>query len=221
MTGLAMEERQRTLDALQAEMRVCRRCVDAGFAVEGPAVFSGPATAHVMIIGQAPAQIDLRNGSRPWSGTGGRRLIAWLAQAGFEEATLRANHYLAALTRCFPGKLANGRGDRAPSKTELQLCAPFLRSELEIIGPQLIVAVGKMAIERFLGPSTLSERIGRDYPPDAGAPAYMGVAMPPETRILPLPHPSGASLWLNQPENLALVEGALRRLAQLKTELCL
>jgi uracil-DNA glycosylase len=221
MIGQTTGERQRTLNALQSAMRPCRRCVDAGFAVEGPAVFSGAASARIMIIGQAPAQIDLRHGSQPWSGTGGRRLMTWLAQAGLEEAALRRNHYMAALTRCFPGRLANGRGDRAPSKAEMRLCAPYLVRELEIIRPQLIVAVGKMAIEHFLGPGTLSERIGRDYRPDAGASIQIGAALPPETRLLPLPHPSGASLWLNQPENMSLVERALQRLAQLKTELSL
>jgi uracil-DNA glycosylase len=202
---------QAALDALQAEMRACRRCIEAGYAVQGPAVFSGPATAQVMIIGQAPAQIDLQHGSRPWSGAGGRRLMGWLARAGFSEDDLRQKQYMAALTRCFPGKHPSGRGDRAPTPAERRLCAPYLERELSLIRPRLIIAVGKLAIERFLGAGGLAGRVGQVYRVDVGELAGVWVA--------PLPHPSGASLWLNRPQNLALVEQALARLAQVRHDL--
>lgn len=203
---------QADLQALQAEMRQCRRCQDAGFPVVGPAVFWGRATARLMLVGQAPAQADLQHGSRPWMGPAGRRLMGWLGRAGLPEETLRAEAYMAALTRCFPGKAPGGRGDRAPGRIERQLCAPYLEREIALLQPRLIVAIGQMAIAHFLGAGALSERIGQAYAPAAGRPA--------ETAwILPLPHPSGASLWLNQPANQTLVEGALARLAALRQEL--
>jgi uracil-DNA glycosylase len=198
--------------ALQAEMRGCRRCQAAGFAATGPAVFWGTAEARWMLVGQAPAAADLQHDSRPWTGPAGRRLMGWLARAGMEERAVRAEAYLCALTRCYPGKAAGGRGDRAPGRIERELCAPYLAREIALLEPRLIVAIGQMAIAHFLGAGALAERIGRAYAPAAGRPA-------PLAWIVPLPHPSGASLWLNQPANQALVERALGRLAELKAEL--
>jgi len=194
-------------------MRACRRCVEAGFPVRGPAVFSGPATARVMLIGQAPAEIDLRSGSRPWSGSGGRRLMGWLEQAGFDQERFRTEQYMAALTRCFPGKAPGGRGDRAPGRAERALCAPYLQREIELIRPRLIIAVGSLAIAHFLGAGTLAERVGR---------AQESLPQVPNLReawVLPLPHPSGASLWLNEPAHQARVAQALQRLAELRVNL--
>jgi len=210
---------QRELDALQAEMRRCRRCIEAGFPVQGPAVFSGPAAAPILLIGQAPAQMDLNHGSRPWSGAGGKRLLGWLAEAGFEEPALRRTAYMAALTRCFPGKQANGRGDRAPTRAEQALCFPYLQRELELIVPKVIVLIGGLAIARFLGPAKLSDVIGRAYPCDAAVQRRLGVRLPAEPILIPLPHPSGASLWLNQPANQTLVGEALACLAALRPTL--
>lgn len=213
------EAAQRELSALQAEMRRCRRCMEAGFPVQGPAVFSGPASAQIMLIGQAPARVDIEQGSRPWSGAGGRRLMGWLVEAGFDEDAFRRSQYMAALTRCFPGKHPNGRGDRAPTRAERELCAPYLARELELIRPKLIIAVGRMAIEHFLGRGRLAKLIGNVYPLDRSAWERLGVNIPSLTWVVPLPHPSGASLWLNRPENHALVQRAVEQLEKLRVSL--
>ncbi|NJL95522.1 MAG: uracil-DNA glycosylase, partial [Anaerolineae bacterium] len=96
---------------LQARIRACRQCAEAGYTISGPPVFSGPPTARAMIIGQAPGHTEVANG-RPFNYTSGTRLFKWLAEAGFEEADFRARHYMASVTRCYPGKHPNGRGDR-------------------------------------------------------------------------------------------------------------
>ena len=202
------------LAALQTEMRACRRCAEAGFAAAGPAVFWGDAAARWMLVGQAPAAADLQHESRPWTGPAGRRLMGWLARAGLEENAVRAGAYLCALTRCYPGKGAGGRGDRVPGRIERQFCAPYLAREIALLQPRLIVAVGQMAIAHFLGPGALAGRIGQAFAPAPGRPA-------PTAWIVPLPHPSGASLWLNQPANQALVERALGQLQALQSSLVL
>jgi uracil-DNA glycosylase len=68
---------------------------------------------------------------------------------------------------------------------------------LRLLRPQLVVPVGGLAIKRLLGVSGLAACIGRRYELDDGAAA------------IPLPHPSGASSWLNSLENRTLVEGAI------------
>ena len=205
---LDLKDRESGLAALHRRMRACRRCVEAGYAITPGAVFSGPATASVLLVGQAPGASEVEAG-RPFNGPSGRRLFGWLAQAGWQEAAFRATHYLTAVTRCYPGRTASGKGDRAPTRGERRLCAPFLEAELALVDPVVIVPVGRLAVERFLGPVRLAEAVGT-------------VADDGEGRsIVPLPHPSGASLWLNREENRERVACALRRLGALRERLSL
>jgi uracil-DNA glycosylase len=81
-------------------------------------------------------------------------------------------------------------------------CSGWLEAELELLRPKVIVPVGQMAIARFLGPGPLEERVGRRF---GASPA-----------ILPLPHPSGQSRWLNGPANRERLERALVLLSELR-----
>jgi len=193
------------LAALHAEMRSCRRCLGAGHPISPGAVFSGPVTADVMIVGQSPGSTETRAG-RPFNGSSGRRLFDWLAQVGWEEAEFRATQYLSAVTKCYPGKAANGKGDRVPTRREQKLCVPFLERELALVRPRVIIPVGGLAVRLFLGATRLADVVG-DVVEDG------------ERWIVPLPHPSGASLWLNRPENRERVTRALTHIRQLCREL--
>ena len=197
------DSRAKPLTALHSQMRTCRLCLQSGYQIEPGAVFSGPITAKVMVVGQAPGVTESDTG-RPFNGTSGRRLFRWLAQAGWEEDEFRSTHYVTAVTKCFPGKGAGGRGDRVPTRAEQKLCAPFLEQELELVRPHILVPVGSLAVRRFLGPVKLAEVVGTVTTNEEGC------------QIVPLPHPSGASLWLNKPDNVAQVDLALSRLQQLK-----
>ena len=53
---------------------------------------------------------------------------------------------MTAVTKCFPGKSASGRGDRVPSKEEQALCRPFLEQEVLLVAPRVIIPVGGLAI---------------------------------------------------------------------------
>jgi len=187
------------LSALHAEMRACRRCLEAGYDIVPGAVFSGPASADVMVVGQAPGVTE-SEARRPFNGPSGRRLFEWLAQVGWDEDDFRSEQYLTAITKCYPGRSAGGKGDRVPSRAERALCAPFLERELALVRPRVLVPVGGLAVRRFLGPVRLGEVVGGACQDKAGR------------WIVPLPHPSGASLWLNQRENRARVARALGRL---------
>jgi uracil-DNA glycosylase len=197
--------RDKELAALQAHVRACRRCLEGGHAITPGAVFSGPVTATVMIVGQAPGSTEAQVG-RPFNGPAGRRLFRWLAQAGWEEAVFRATQYMTAVTRCYPGKGSGGQGDRVPTRAEQELCAPYLAHELALVRPRVIVPVGGLAVRRFLGPLQLAEVVGEAIRDEEGH------------WIVPLPHPSGASLWLNRPENQKRVAQALAHLRRMWQE---
>jgi uracil-DNA glycosylase family 4 len=195
---------QRDLDALQARIASCRRCVDAGhLAAANPVAGArGPADAWLMLIGQAPGRLSVARGI-PFGGPGGVVLDRWLTRAGFPPNYLRTGVYLTALTRCFPGKAAAGKGDRTPSPAEIALCRPWLEAEFALVDPRVVLLVGGLAIRAFLGPLPLERCVGEVFARDG--------------RVwLPLPHPSGVSRWLNTPAHQALVDRALAELGALR-----
>ncbi|NUO37399.1 MAG: uracil-DNA glycosylase [Gemmatimonadaceae bacterium] len=152
-----------------------------------------------MLIGQAPGQMET-SGGKPFAGRAGRTLFQWLATAGLDEATAREWLYISAITRCYPGPHPSGRGDRVPTPRERERCGGWLADELRILRPALIVPVGRLAIDRFLGPGPLADVIGREH--EVTHEGGRSVA-------IPLPHPSGASSWIHMPGNRALLERAL------------
>jgi uracil-DNA glycosylase len=182
--------------AFRAEMRACTRCLEAGYQITAGAVFSGPAPAPLMLVGQAPGVTEAE-AKRPFNASSGTRLFQWLAEAGLEETEFRARYYMTAVTKCYPGKHPKGKGDRKPSRAEQALCRPFLERELALVRPRVLLAVGGLAIETLLGQKLrLDQAVGWLFQVDG-------------RHVLPLPHPSGASLWPNRSENQVRIQQAL------------
>ena len=194
------------LEALSSDVLACRACCVAGYVPRANPIRPGLiADPRIVLIGQAPGEITDRKGYH-FAGPAGRTLERWFEQAGFPPGYFREHVYLTSLTRCFPGKSAGGNGDRPPSAAEVALCRPFLERELSLVNPKLVVLVGKMAIEAFLGKRPLVEVVGAVFDID-------------DRVYLPLPHASGVSRWLNAPANRALIGQALAELARLREEL--
>jgi uracil-DNA glycosylase family 4 len=189
----------RSLVSLQRDNRVCRACVEAGYPLESLPVVQGEPGQRAMIVGQAPGVVEGVE-RRPWRGRAGQTLRRWLE---LDEEAFYSTFYCCSVTRCYPGRHPNGRGDRPPSLRELDLCGFWLDWELRLLRPTLIVPVGGLAIRRVLGISGLASCIGARF--EVG-----------EAVAVPLPHPSGASGWLNAAENRERLAAAL---ALLRAEL--
>jgi len=181
----------RSLAALQQDISACRACVEAGYPLESRPVRNERTGQRAYMYGQAPGIVEGEE-RRPWRGRAGKTLRRWLE---LDEDEFYASFYCASVTRCYPGRAASGRGDRTPTPREQELCAFWRTWELEIIRPQLIVPVGGLAIKRLLGISGLASCIGCRYELDGAA-------------VIPLPHPSGASSWVNLPVNRDLTARA-------------
>ena len=198
-----------TIEDLQRAHRRCHRCVDAGLLERAHPVFSGRMGQRVLLVGQAPGPVE-QDQTRPFAGRAGRQLMRWMTRAGFAgDEDVRARVYMSAMTTCFPGRRASGGGDRRPSAREVDLCAPWLDSVLALLQPRLILAVGSLALTRFLPGARLDDVVGFAY--DARGVRLDGVPAAPPA-VLPLPHPSGQSRWLNEAPRLALLDRALERL---------
>jgi uracil-DNA glycosylase len=187
-------------------LAACRRC---GHDDLVRPIVSAARTPKVMLIGQAPGRVEAAGG-RPFAGRAGNTLFRWLGTIGLDEDRAREDIYIAAITRCYPGPSPGGRGDRVPSPRERELCASWLDEELRIIRPRVVIPVGRLAIDRFLGPQPLQRLIGQAHEVrHAGG----------RSLAIPLPHPSGASSWIHEPGHRAQVDTALRLLARELTKL--
>ena len=191
-----------SLAAQQRANRRCRRCLEAGYAIVPPPVFAGRRTHRAYLLGLAPGRVEAEVGL-PWQGRAGRTLRRWLR---LDEEELFRRFYCASLTRCYPGPSPSGRGDRLATSVERTLCAEWREAELRLLRPVLVVTVGLEAARTLLGVRRLSDAIGKSFTHD-------------DAVAIPLPHPSGASGWLNDPTNRARLGKALthvrRELAQI------
>jgi uracil-DNA glycosylase len=195
----------RSLASLQRDTAVCRACVEAGYPLESWPVRAPLAGQRAYLYGQAPGIVEGQE-RLPWRGRAGATLRRWLELDGDE---LYARFYCASVTRCYPGRPCSGRGDRTPTPREQELCVFWRDWELRLLQPQLIVPVGGLAVRRLLGIATLGDCIGKSYLHDGAI-------------VVPLPHPSGASAWLNERANRARLGKALvhvrRELARIDSE---
>jgi uracil-DNA glycosylase len=167
-------------------------------------VSQGAVTSKIILVGQAPGDKEPKLG-RPFAWTAGKTLFGWFKEAaGIDEQRFRSSVYMAAVCRCFPGKNPAG-GDRVPSPAEIASCSVWLKSEVEILKPTLVIPVGKLAISQFIPLGKLDQIIGRKFKVNYGWHLF---------DLIPLPHPSGASPWHRKEPGKSLLKKALRQIAR-------
>jgi uracil-DNA glycosylase len=182
----------RSLAGLERDLSTCRACVEAGYPLESLPVLAPRGSQRAYLYGQAPGVVEGEE-RRPWRGRAGKTIRRWF---DMDEDEFYATFYCASVTRCYPGKPPSGRGDRTPTPEEQRLCSRWREHELRLLRPKLVIPVGGLATRALLGIASVTEAVGVHY--DLGG----AVA-------IPLPHPSGASSWLNVPANRARVEAAV------------
>jgi uracil-DNA glycosylase len=190
---------QDRLERHVSALRRCRRCPE----MNRPVVSGGAVVSRVVLVGQAPGDKEPVLG-RPFAWTAGRKMFKWFHEhAGVDEATFRARVYMAAVCRCFPGKKPGG-GDRVPDPSEIANCSGWLKAELALLRPGLVIAVGKLAIQQFIPCERLDDVVGRSFAASYGGHKF---------DLVPLPHPSGASPWPHQLPGRVLLPKALALIA--------
>jgi uracil-DNA glycosylase family 4 len=178
-----LAQRQAQLDSLAEMVRVCVRCKlceTRKNAVPG----EGPVDARIMFIGEGPGANEDQTG-RPFVGAAGQLLERLLATIGLT----REDVYIANVVKCRPPM------NRDPEPDEIEACKPYLGRQLKIIDPDIIVTLGRFAMERWLPDKKISRVHGQNF--------RYGSRM-----IVPLFHPAAA---LRRPEwQVALEEDFLR-----------
>jgi uracil-DNA glycosylase len=182
------------LRALQDAMPRCEAGVSP--------VLSGDGSERAMLIGQAPGWREIETGL-PFAWDAGKRLCGWFAAAGIGVDDFRERWYVTSVGKCYPGRAPGSSVDRPPSRAEIERWTPYLREELRLVRPSLLVLVGGPAHRFAFGASArLDDLVGRELSWDAA----------PGATVLCLPHPSGASTWLNDPGRVELWREAIRLL---------
>lgn len=170
----------------------------------GPVVHGPPVLGRVMLVGQAPGPREGAFG-RPFAWTAGKTLFRWFEESmQIDEVAFRDRVYMAAVARCFPGK-ATGGGDRKPDADEIERCRTFLAREVAVLRPELVLAVGTLAIAEVLGDRVRGKKLDAIVGGTIRA-SWLGV----ETDVIALPHPSGASPWHKLEPGRSLLAEALR-----------
>jgi uracil-DNA glycosylase family 4 len=138
---------------LREAVRACRAC--ALCAQRKQAVFGvGAESAPWLFVGEGPGADEDELGD-PFVGQAGKLLDSMLAAIGLARGR---EVYIANVVKCRPP------GNRTPTPEESQACAPFLDRQIELLGPKLIVALGKTAATRHLGTeASLASLRGRSH----------------------------------------------------------
>ena len=187
--------RVRTLAELHQVIAGCRMCPR----VTPPPILWAREGQRVLVVGQAPGITEpIRR--LPFAGAAGRKLVTWLAPLGIRSHEDMLERFaFAAVAKCYPGRVPGGRGDRAPDRGERERCRPWTDALVRLCDPTVVVPVGRLAIDDWIGRAPLIDVVGRRFESDGRV-------------IVPLPHPSGASAWTNDPANRALVAEAVSQL---------
>ncbi|MBW8784267.1 MAG: UdgX family uracil-DNA binding protein [Novosphingobium sp.] len=170
---LAEPERPHSLAGIGAAIEACRRC-PIGFNGTHAVMGEGPRDATLVIVGEQPGDVEEREG-HPFVGPAGRLLNSHLEDAGID----RARTYVTNAVKHFKFvQRGKRRLHQSPTAKEIDICRWWIEGELELIQPQLVLALGGSAARGMLGKTvTIQKERGRPHPL-AGGPEVWVTAHP-------------------------------------------
>lgn len=142
--------------ALAASARSCLACPELAGARQHVVVGDVPVAGRPLVafVGEAPGASEDESG-RPFVGRSGALLDQLLAEAGLS----RPEAAVLNVVKCRPP------GNRTPRATEVARCSGWLRRQLDLLDPPVVVALGLSAAKWFLGPRTVLAQVrGRPHP---------------------------------------------------------
>jgi uracil-DNA glycosylase family 4 len=157
-------ERQAALEQIADEVRVCTRCrlhQQRTRSVPG----EGNSDTEVVFVGEGPGFNEDREG-RPFVGRAGGLLVKLLASVGWR----REDVFITNVVKCRPPD------NRDPQPDEIAACAPFLRRQLEVLDPALIVTLGRYSMGTFMPGARISQAHGTMRPVDESTGAAHALA---------------------------------------------
>lgn len=140
ITGGTKEEK---LLHLSERVAACQKCPKLASSRTQTVFGVGTPEAELMFVGEAPGQEEDRQGE-PFVGPAGQLLTKMIQAMGLA----RDKVYIANILKCRPDAPV---GNRKPTPEEMDTCSPYLKAQIDIIAPKVLVALGSTAIEGLLG----------------------------------------------------------------------
>jgi uracil-DNA glycosylase len=166
-------ERRAALEQVASEVRTCTRCrLHEGRTEAVPG--EGHPSTEVLLVGEAPGLNEDRQG-RPFVGAAGGFLTELLGTVGWS----RDEVFITNVVKCRPPQ------NRDPEPDEIAACAPYLRRQVEILDPALVITLGRHSMGRFMP----GARIGQVHGTTASPPAETGA---PDALVFAMYHPAAA-----------------------------
>jgi uracil-DNA glycosylase family 4 len=116
----------------------------------------GSEKSRLVFVGEAPGAREDESG-RPFVGRSGQLLASMIERIGLK----REEVFITSILKCRPP------GNRAPLKSEVDTCLPYLKRQIDAISPEFVVLLGGVAISSLIGPRKVSDAHGRFYEDDA------------------------------------------------------
>lgn len=194
------------IELLHLQIGQCRQCANICPTNKNGNLKRG-ASSKIMIIGLSPGNVENKSGYA-FSGNAGTRLFTWLqkAEIGENESEIRQKLYFTSVVKCQQNNISL-------LYKMYRNCEPFLKQQIELVKPKIVITLGatvynlifhtKYQNSDIVGTYNLHNEINTS-PLFPEMDTLYGVEY-----ILPFPHPSGLSRWLNSNENRKILNKAI------------
>lgn len=203
-----------TLDGLHKEIGSCNRCSLFTIVRKNPVLARG-AKSVIMVIGIAPGNTET-TGEKAFSGPAGKKLLSWLKEANIDvnEESIRKQVYFTSLIKCFPS--SNAFDDMFAN------CFSFLKDQLSLVEPKILLTLGSEPFNKLFGQSQdLKNIVGAQFRKETlFTPSFFeDDIFTSVSYVIPFPHPSGLSRWLNNDHHKKLLGKAINILEKTNKEI--
>lgn len=158
-------DKREALAALRVEAAGCQRCPNLARSRFSVVFGEGDPEAELMFVGEAPGAEEDQRGE-PFVGAAGELLEKMIVAMGLD----RSQVYIANVLKCRPDVPEGVPGNRKPTGEEMERCLPFLRRQIEIVRPRVMVALGATAMQGLLGRTEPMARLRAQWHDFAGIP---------------------------------------------------
>jgi DNA polymerase len=131
---------------LRQRALACLRCPHLASSRKNVVFGVGNPDARLMFVGEAPGADEDEQGE-PFVGRAGELLTKIIQATGLQ----RDDVYIANILKCRPDTPGQTAGNRKPTPDEMATCIPYLHEQIDLIRPQVLVALGATAVEGLLG----------------------------------------------------------------------
>lgn len=203
------------LELLHIQIGQCEKCANICEMKKNTNLKRG-SSSEIMVIGQSPGNTENKSGYA-FSGNAGTKLFSWLKKAGIgnDEEEIRAKLYFTSVVKC-------QQGNTSIIYKMYHNCEPFLRKQVELVRPKIVIALGAAVYNLiFQTRYQNSDIVGRYnlHKDISTSPLFPTMdTLYGVKYILPFPHPSGLSRWLNEEKNKEQLNRAIELLKKLYDE---